>query len=158
MAAVAVADSNVATVITKIMVIEDDVVAEVAVVAGGVDGEVAAMTGTGVGVEAAAAEARVRRSIADPAEAEKLAQGRFRIINVWRPINGRVESLPLAFHEGSRLVTPAATQAIPAALRDGVCERELVHMVGYELTDKVQYTVTLGPTDVSEVSLVIEHQ
>ncbi|PYH42538.1 putative methyltransferase [Aspergillus saccharolyticus JOP 1030-1] len=50
---------------------------------------------------AAAAEARVRRSIADPEEAERLVQGRFRIINVWRPINGRVESLPLAFASGS---------------------------------------------------------
>ncbi|RAL10230.1 putative methyltransferase [Aspergillus homomorphus CBS 101889] len=50
---------------------------------------------------AAAAAHRVRRSIADPDEAERLIEGRFRIINVWRPINGRVESLPLAFASGS---------------------------------------------------------
>ncbi|KAE8149498.1 hypothetical protein BDV25DRAFT_125851 [Aspergillus avenaceus] len=40
---------------------------------------------------------RVRRHIPDPEEAEKLLQGRYRIINVWRPINGKVESFPLAF-------------------------------------------------------------
>lgn len=32
-----------------------------------------------------------------PDEAEKLLQGRYRIINVWRPLNGAVESHPLAF-------------------------------------------------------------
>ncbi|ERS95068.1 uncharacterized protein SPSK_01880 [Sporothrix schenckii 1099-18] len=46
---------------------------------------------------AKAAADRVRRHL--PAdEAEKLLQGRFRIINVWRPLNkGPVESSPLAF-------------------------------------------------------------
>ncbi|KAL9100314.1 MAG: hypothetical protein Q9163_004293 [Psora crenata] len=42
------------------------------------------------------AEARVRHHL-PPDEAEKLLQGRVRIINVWRPINGPVESFPLAF-------------------------------------------------------------
>jgi len=32
-----------------------------------------------------------------PDEAEKLLQGRYRIINVWRPINGTVQSFPLGF-------------------------------------------------------------
>lgn len=44
---------------------------------------------------ASAAKERVRRHV--PEEAEKLLQGRFRIINVWRPLNGPVLSNPLAF-------------------------------------------------------------
>jgi hypothetical protein len=32
-----------------------------------------------------------------PDEAEKLLQGRYRIINIWRPINGPVQASPLAF-------------------------------------------------------------
>ncbi|KAL2833901.1 hypothetical protein BDW59DRAFT_138258 [Aspergillus cavernicola] len=44
-----------------------------------------------------AAELRVRQSITDPEEAEKLLAGRYRIINVWRPLNGKVEAMPLAF-------------------------------------------------------------
>ncbi|KAL2864247.1 uncharacterized protein BJX67DRAFT_361645 [Aspergillus lucknowensis] len=44
-----------------------------------------------------AAEQRVRTSIKDPQEAEALLRGRYRIINVWRPLNGKVESMPLAF-------------------------------------------------------------
>ncbi|KAL3479571.1 hypothetical protein BJX99DRAFT_221883 [Aspergillus californicus] len=48
-----------------------------------------------------AAELRVRQSITDPEEAEKLLQGRYRIINVWRPLNGKVETIPLAFASGT---------------------------------------------------------
>jgi len=66
-------------------------------------------------------------------------------------------SLPFAVREATRVVQPVATSPIPPALRDGVCRGELVHMVGYELTDKVQYSVTLGPTALPEVGLVIEH-
>ncbi|RHZ49457.1 putative methyltransferase [Aspergillus thermomutatus] len=46
-----------------------------------------------------AAQDRVRLHVADPQEAERiLSQGvRYRIVNVWRPLNGRVESSPLAF-------------------------------------------------------------
>lgn len=44
---------------------------------------------------ATAARERVRRHVPD--EAERLLQGRFRIINVWRPLNGPVLSNPLAF-------------------------------------------------------------
>lgn len=38
-----------------------------------------------------------------PEEAEKLLQGRYRIINVWRPLNGPVQSLPLGFASSSTL-------------------------------------------------------
>jgi len=34
-------------------------------------------------------------------EAQKLLQGRYRIVNVWRPINGPVESMPLAVGDSS---------------------------------------------------------
>ncbi|KAH3017042.1 hypothetical protein KXW60_007268 [Aspergillus fumigatus] len=46
-----------------------------------------------------AAQDRVRLHVSDPAEAERIiSQGvRYRIVNVWRPLNGRVESSPLAF-------------------------------------------------------------
>ncbi|KUI73964.1 Uncharacterized protein in dcmA 3'region [Cytospora mali] len=46
---------------------------------------------------AASAAMRVRRHL-DAEEAEKLLQGRYRIINVWRPLNNKpVEASPLAF-------------------------------------------------------------
>ncbi|KUI62386.1 Uncharacterized protein in dcmA 3'region [Cytospora mali] len=46
---------------------------------------------------AASAAMRVRRHL-DAEEAEKLLQGRYRIINVWRPLNSKpVEASPLAF-------------------------------------------------------------
>lgn len=45
----------------------------------------------------AAAAERVRLHISDKDEAEELLKGRFRIINVWRPINGTVVSAPLGF-------------------------------------------------------------
>ncbi len=66
-------------------------------------------------------------------------------------------SVPMAFREGTTVLEVAATSPIPEALRDGVCQGGLVHMVGYELTDKVQYTVTFGPTPLPELGLVIEH-
>ncbi|PGH34694.1 hypothetical protein GX50_02482 [[Emmonsia] crescens] len=43
----------------------------------------------------ASAESRVRYHL--PEEAEQLLKGRFRIINVWRPLNGPVQASPLAF-------------------------------------------------------------
>lgn len=42
----------------------------------------------------ASAAQRVRHHL--PAEADELLRGRYRIINVWRPLNGPVESFPLA--------------------------------------------------------------
>ncbi|KAJ5924554.1 hypothetical protein N7466_008741 [Penicillium verhagenii] len=48
-----------------------------------------------------AAEARVRLHVPDPAEAEALLKGRYRIVNVWRPLSAEagepVQSSPLAF-------------------------------------------------------------
>jgi len=44
---------------------------------------------------AKSAAQRVRRHLPD--EAEKLLQGRYRIINVWRPLNGPVQATPLGF-------------------------------------------------------------
>lgn len=44
---------------------------------------------------AASAKERVKRHTGD--EAEKLLHGRYRIINVWRPLNGPVASFPLGF-------------------------------------------------------------
>lgn len=43
---------------------------------------------------AKAAALRVERHLPD--EAEKLLQGRYRIINIWRPLNGPIQSSPLA--------------------------------------------------------------
>ncbi|KAI0161535.1 methyltransferase-like protein [Xylariaceae sp. FL1272] len=48
------------------------------------------------------AEKRVTTHMGD--DAEKLLQGRYRIINVWRPLNSKpVESMPLAFASSSTL-------------------------------------------------------
>ncbi|KAI9863810.1 MAG: hypothetical protein M1824_006407 [Vezdaea acicularis] len=47
----------------------------------------------------ASAAERVRIHLPD--EAETLLKGRYRIINVWRPLNGPVFSHPLAFADGS---------------------------------------------------------
>lgn len=48
-------------------------------------------------------EKRVRRYY-EPAEAERLLQGRYRIVNVWRPLNAKpVESLPLAYASAASL-------------------------------------------------------
>jgi len=44
---------------------------------------------------AKASEMRVHHHL--PEEAEKLLQGRYRIINVWRPLNGPIYASPLAF-------------------------------------------------------------
>ncbi|CAG8425130.1 unnamed protein product [Penicillium salamii] len=44
-----------------------------------------------------AAEQRLLKSISNPEEAQALLQGRYRIVNVWRPLNGKVETMPLAF-------------------------------------------------------------
>ncbi|PTL80660.1 hypothetical protein [Vitiosangium sp. GDMCC 1.1324] len=61
-------------------------------------------------------------------------------------------SVPVSLREGARLVEPVATAPVPPEVCTG-----LVHMVGYELTDKVQYTVSFGPTSLPELGLVIEH-
>jgi hypothetical protein len=56
---------------------------------------------------------RVRRHL--PEEAEKLLQGRYRIINVWRPLNKKpVETFPLAFASS---VTLADNDVVPVEHR-----------------------------------------
>ncbi|KAK5019449.1 hypothetical protein BJ546DRAFT_178481 [Cryomyces antarcticus] len=50
---------------------------------------------------ATSATARVRQHVEDAAEAEKLLKGRYRIINVWRPLNGPVVSFPLGFADSA---------------------------------------------------------
>lgn len=52
----------------------------------------------------AAAAERVRIHVPDKSEAEDLLKGRFRIINVWRPINGTVVSAPLALADVKSIV------------------------------------------------------
>lgn len=47
------------------------------------------------------ATARVHQHL--PEEAEKLLQGRYRIINIWRPLNGPVQASPLGFASSSSL-------------------------------------------------------
>lgn len=53
--------------------------------------------------------------------------------------------------EGERVVEPVGTRPT-GPFCDG-----LKQMVGYELTDKVPYTVSFGPTEATEFGLVIEH-
>ena len=50
-----------------------------------------------------AAAHRVKLRVEDPEEAEKLLKGRYRIINVWRPINGKVQQAPLALGSATSL-------------------------------------------------------
>ncbi|PLB46579.1 hypothetical protein P170DRAFT_477459 [Aspergillus steynii IBT 23096] len=50
---------------------------------------------------ARAAANRVRLCVPDAAEAEELLRRRYRIINVWKPLKGPVQSCPLAFASGS---------------------------------------------------------
>jgi hypothetical protein len=52
---------------------------------------------TRVHVDQTARSTEWRVRLHDPEEAEKLLQGRYRIINVWRPLNGPVQSFPLGF-------------------------------------------------------------
>ncbi|MCJ1412235.1 hypothetical protein MMC19_006328 [Ptychographa xylographoides] len=56
---------------------------------------------TRVHIDQTASSAAERVKLHLPDEAETLLKGRFRIINVWRPINGDVESYPLAVADAS---------------------------------------------------------
>jgi hypothetical protein len=56
---------------------------------------------TRVHIDQTAASAKHRGSQHLPEEAEKLLQGRYRIINIWRPLNGPVQSFPLGFASSS---------------------------------------------------------
>ncbi|PLB44413.1 methyltransferase [Aspergillus steynii IBT 23096] len=59
---------------------------------------------------AQAAAARVRLCIPDPREAEQALRGRYRIINVWKPLKGPVQSCPLAF---ARAGSVQSTELVP---------------------------------------------
>jgi len=59
----------------------------------------APVTRTHIDQTPSSAVARVHHHL--PAEAEELLKGRYRIINVWRPINGAVQSFPLAFADSA---------------------------------------------------------
>jgi len=52
---------------------------------------------TRVHVDQTARSTEWRVRLHDPEDSEKLLQGRYRIINVWRPLNGPVQSFPLGF-------------------------------------------------------------
>ena len=52
---------------------------------------------------ASSAAARVHRHSSSESEATTRLAGRYRIVNVWRPINGPVETSPLAFAEADSL-------------------------------------------------------
>lgn len=52
---------------------------------------------TRVHVDQTARSTELRVKLHNPEEADELLQGRYRIINVWRPINGPVQAHPLGF-------------------------------------------------------------
>lgn len=52
-------------------------------------------------IDQTAKSAAQRVNFHSPEDAEKLLKGRYRIINVWRPLNGAVETHPLAFAEAN---------------------------------------------------------
>ncbi|KAI9823557.1 MAG: hypothetical protein M1819_001164 [Sarea resinae] len=57
------------------------------------------VTRTHIDQTPASAEARVHHHL--PEEAESLLRGRYRLINIWRPLNGPVASFPLGFADSS---------------------------------------------------------
>jgi hypothetical protein len=59
---------------------------------------------------AQAAAGRVRLCIPDPAEAEQALRSRYRIINVWKPLKGPIQSSPLAF---TRAGSVQSTELVP---------------------------------------------
>ncbi|RHZ67308.1 uncharacterized protein CDV56_103728 [Aspergillus thermomutatus] len=65
--------------------------------------------------------ATIHRYIGRQDEVESLLRGRYRIINLWKPINGAVESCPLAFASGSS-VDPADLVPIELRFPDEVSE------------------------------------
>ena len=56
---------------------------------------------TRVHVDQTARSTEWRVRLHDPEEAEELLKGRYRIINVWRPLNGPVQASPLTFASAS---------------------------------------------------------
>ncbi|PLB38467.1 putative methyltransferase [Aspergillus candidus] len=62
---------------------------------------------------AKAAAERVRLHVEDKEEAERIVQGgmRYRIVNVWRPLNGPVESAPLAFADAGSVFDTSSSSS-----------------------------------------------
>lgn len=60
------------------------------------------------------------------------------------------QQVPLTVREADQVVSPVGEKATTT------CEG-LRHMVGLELTDKVTYTFTLGPTSLQQLRMVTEH-
>jgi len=58
---------------------------------------------TRVHIDQTSKSAKSRVELHLPEEAEKLLKGRYRIINVWRPLNGPVQANPLGFASSSTL-------------------------------------------------------
>ncbi|KAF7171400.1 hypothetical protein CNMCM6106_005792 [Aspergillus hiratsukae] len=85
-----------------------------------------------------AAVANIHRYIRDTEEVESLLRGRYRIINVWKPINGAVESCPLAFASGSS-VDPA--DLVPIELR---FPDEISESVGVKYNEKQRWSYWSG--------------
>ena len=75
----------------------------------------------------ASATARVHHHV--PTEAEDLLKGRVRIVNVWRPINGAVQSTPLAFAD-SKTVRDEALVGIEHRYPDRTGETAAVEHEG----------------------------
>lgn len=71
------------------------------------------------------ARVRVHQNIPDKSEAEALLKSRVRVINVWRPLNGPVESFPLGFAD-SASVPDDALVAIEQRLPDRTFETTAV--------------------------------
>lgn len=66
---------------------------------------------------AKAAAERVRLHVEDKAEAERIVNGgmRYRIVNVWRPLNGAVESAPLAFADAGSVFDPPLSSSLSSS-------------------------------------------
>lgn len=58
---------------------------------------------TRVHIDQTKKSAKMRVELHLPDEAEKLLQGRYRIINIWRPLNGPVQAHPLGFASSATL-------------------------------------------------------
>ncbi|GFF36823.1 hypothetical protein IFM61606_00752 [Aspergillus udagawae] len=85
-----------------------------------------------------AAVATIRQHIRGPEEVALLLRSRYRIINVWKPINGAVESSPLAFASGSS-VDPA--DLVPIELR---FPNEISESVGVKYNAKQRWLYWSG--------------
>ncbi|MBT5413843.1 MAG: methyltransferase, partial [Rhodospirillaceae bacterium] len=91
---------------------------------------------------------RVRDLVDDPAEAERLAEGRFAVINVWRPIRGPLLRAPLAVAD-ARSVAEGDLQAADLVYPDRVGEI-------YELAYGSQHGWYYVPAMTADEALLIK--